>query len=72
LGQSPHDMMQFDINVSIVDLVSKVVLFDNPGREKCKCDSHILVPVKGGKKVKKNDVKAHELGIGCAEHAMPM
>jgi hypothetical protein len=60
------------MNASIVYLVGKVVLFDNPGREECKSDLHVFVPVKGGRKVKVFDVKAHELGIGCAEHAIPM
>jgi hypothetical protein len=54
-----------------VDLFGKVVLFDNPGREKCECNSHVFVPIKGSRKVKIFDVKAHELGIlGCAEHAI--
>jgi hypothetical protein len=64
--------MHFDINVSIVDLVGKVVLFYNPGRENFECGLHVFIPVKRGRKVKKIDVKAHELGIGCAEHAIPM
>ncbi len=44
-------MTHFNINVSIVDLVGKVVLFDNPGREKCERHSHVFVPVKGGRKI---------------------
>jgi hypothetical protein len=65
--------MHFNINVLIVDLVDEVILFNDPGREKCKQDLHVFVPVKGGrKKVKNFNVKAHELGTGCAEHAIPM
>ncbi len=72
MEQSSHGTTHFNINVSIVDLVGKVVLFYDLGREKCKCDSHVYVPVKGGRKVTIFDVKAHELGIGCAGHAIPM
>ncbi len=72
MGQSLHGMMHFDINVSIVNLVGEVVLFYNQGREKCEFNPHVFLPVEGGRKVKKIDVKAHELGIGCAEHAIPM
>jgi hypothetical protein len=57
---------------SIVDLVGKVVLVYDPGRKKCECNPHAFIPVEGSRKVKKFDVKAHELGIGCAEHAIPI
>jgi hypothetical protein len=67
LRQSPPGTMHFDMNVSIVNLVGKVVLLNNPGS-----DLHVFIPVKGGRTVKGFDVKAHELGIGCAEHAIPM
>ncbi len=32
----------------------------------------VFKPVEGGGKVNIFDVKAHELGVGCAEQAIPM
>ncbi len=56
--------MHFDINVSIVDLVGKVVLFDDPKREECKCYLHVLIPVKGGGKAKKIMSRHMNLALG--------
>ncbi len=44
-------MPHFDINVSIVALVGKVVLVYYPWKEECKCNPHVFVPVEGGRKV---------------------
>jgi hypothetical protein len=33
---------------------------------------HVFVPIKGSRKVKIIDVKAHVLGVGHGEHAVPM
>jgi hypothetical protein len=56
--------MHFGINVSIVDLVGKVVLFYNPGRKKLECSLHVFVPVKGGRKVKKIVSRHMNLALG--------
>ncbi len=72
LWQSPYGMPHFNINVSIVDFVGEVVLVYDPWREQCECNPHVFEPVEGGGKVNIFDVKAHELGIGCAEHAISM
>ncbi len=72
LEKSTHDMMHFQINMSVVDLVGKAVLFHNQRGGKREWDTHIFVLVEGSGKVNFFDVKAHVLAIGHAEHTVPM
>ena len=64
--------MHFQVNVSVVDLVGKVILLGGPQGGKGKRDVHVCVSIKGGQKVEVFYIEAHIFGIRCAEYAVPV
>ncbi len=72
LGEAPNHSSHLQVNVSIVYLVGKAILFNNPWGGKGERYAHVFVPVKGGQKVEVLYIKVHIFGAGCAEYAVPV
>ena len=70
LGEVPNRTSHFQVYVSAVRLVGKVILLGNPRGEKGERDAHVLVPIKGGREVEVLYIETHIFGIGCAEYAV--
>ena len=71
LGEAPNRTSHFQVNVSIVHLVGKVILLGNPrgeGRTGCAC---ICIDL-GGPKGRSFYIEANIFGIGCAEYTVPV
>ena len=51
LGEAPNRTLHFQVYASVVRLVGKVILLDDPRGGKGKGDVHIFVSIKGGQKV---------------------
>ncbi len=69
-GEAPNRTLHFQVNVSVVDLVGKVILLGGPQGGKGKRDVHVCVSIKGGQKVEVVCIQAHVSGVGCAEYAV--
>ncbi len=72
LGEAPNRTSHFQVYVSIVYLVCKVILLGDPWGGKGKRDVHVFVSIKGGQKVEIFYVEAHIFCVGCAEYAVPV
>ena len=72
LGEAPNRSLHLQVNVSIVYLVGKAILLNNPWGEMGERYGHIFVPVKWGQKVEVLYIEAHIFGAGCSEYAVPV
>ncbi len=70
LGEAPNCTSHFQVYVSAVYLVCKVILFGNPWGGTGKRHAHVFVSIEGGQKVEFFDVKAHIFCVGCTENAV--
>ncbi len=51
LGKAPNSALHFQVYVSVVHPVDKVIMLGNPRGGKGKRDAHVFVSIKGGQKV---------------------
>ena len=72
MGEAPNHTSHFQVYVSVVRLVGKVILLGNPQGERGKRDAHVFVSIEGGQKVEVFYTEAHIFGIRCAEYAVPV
>lgn len=70
LWEAVHALVDFNVDVAIVDKGGKVVLFEDGRRDEGNRDHHVLCPSQVGIQVKVLDIHCHEEGIWGGDHTV--